>query len=642
MRKTFTRFLLVLFMIFPSVVFSQREKKIDSLEKLMKVSKDTIRVRVALDLAYHYQGVNTDTALKYAMLAKQESEGLGFQKGEALSYKMLASVYYNRGEQPKAEKLALIALEKLQLIGTIVEQADVTNSLGLIFMTQAKYYQAEKYFKEALYYYIDVDDSVGVVIALHNIGVVNFYRGEYDKVARYYSNSLRLAEKLHNEKFITVNLINLGILFNVQSDFNKAKQYIKRGLLNYRNENERKGEAEALAHLGTVYFNEGSMDSSLFCHQQALVIEREVKDDGGISQALSNIGDIMVEQGQYEKARTFYLESIDIRKKNDDQYGLTLSYVGMAKVNYATGKPEIAQQYFDSALVLSKNIGSIWRTAEIYQEIASFNGKQGNYKMAFEALQHYSSVKDTLFSREKTEVAHELEAQYETEKTNKDLLIQKAKVKILRRANGLFIFSLIALGLIVVLITLLGITWYNRTRIRNQKNLEIAEKNRLLSESRQQTMQAELERSKAEQERILSELNFKKKELTQLALHINQQNDFLESLKNNLKEVTSSPEVKSLERELDAKINLDKQREDFELNIDLINEDFYRKLSEKFPLLSENEKKLCAMLRLNLSSKEIAAIQNISSKSVDMNRYRMRKKLNISNEADLGKFLSEV
>jgi DNA-binding CsgD family transcriptional regulator len=109
-----------------------------------------------------------------------------------------------------------------------------------------------------------------------------------------------------------------------------------------------------------------------------------------------------------------------------------------------------------------------------------------------------------------------------------------------------------------------------------------------------------------------------------------------------LKEATSSPEVKSLERELDAKLNLDKQREDFELNIDLINQDFYRKLEEKFPQLNENEKKLCAMVRLNLSSKEIAAIQNISPKSVDMNRYRMRKKLNLTNEDDLGKFLGEI
>ena len=237
---------------------------------------------------------------------------------------------------------------------------------------------------------------------------------------------------------------------------------------------------------------------------------------------------------------------------------------------------------------------------------------------------------------------NELNAKYETEKTQQDLYIQMGKVKILRRTNNLFTFSIIALGVIVLLIVMLGITWYKRTKLNNQKNIEIAEKNRQLAESNQKAIQVELERSKLEHGKILAELQFKKRELTQLALHINQQNDFLESLKNNLKEATSSPEVKSLERELDAKLNLDKQREDFELNIDLINEDFYRKLEEKYPQLNENEKKLWAMVRLNLSSKEIAAIQNISPKSVDMNRYRMRKKLSLTNEEDLGKFLSEL
>lgn len=624
------------------MVFSQPERTIDSLEKELAVSKDTGRVNVTLELAYQYQRVNTDKALEYALLAKQESENIEFVRGEALSCKMLASVYYSRGELPKAENLALIAFEKLAIVGTLVEQTDVTNLLGLVSMSQAKYYQAEKYFDDALFDYINIKDSVGVLIALHNIGVVNFYRGEYDKVAQYYNRSLRLAESLGNQKFITVNLINLGILFSAQNDFDKAKQYIKRGLVNYRKANDRAGEGSALAHLGTAYFNSGSLDSSLYCHQQALVIEREIKDDGGISQACSNIADIMIEQGQYGLARDYYLESLTLRRKNDDQYGLTLSYTGMAKLNFALGNAKDAELYFDSALVLSKSIGSVWRTAEIYESIASFQAGRGNYQSAFEALKNYNSVKDTLFSKEKIEVVRELEARYEMEKTTKDLDVQKGRIKILKRSNNLFIFSIIALVIIVLLIMLLGRAYYNRSKIHHQKNLEIADKNRLLAESQQKTTEAELERSKAEQEKILAELMFKKKELTQLALHINQQNDFLESLKNNLKEVAPSPEVKSLERELDAKINLDKQREDFELNIDLINEDFYRKLSERFPQLSENEKKLCAMIRLNLSSKEIAAIQNISSKSVDMNRYRMRKKLNLSNEEDLHKYLGEV
>ncbi len=509
-------------------------------------------------------------------------------------------------------------------------------------MGEGKYYQAEKYYKDALYYYIDTDDSVGVVIALHNIGVVNFYRGEYDVVARYYSSSLKLAEKLKQPKFIAVNQLNLGLLYSAQNDYTKAKQYIKIALITMQKMGDRLGEAGAIAHLGNAYFNEGNFDSSYVCNLQAIEIYKQVGSDHGLSQCLNNVGDIMMEKNQFQMAKNYYSEAMKIRRNNFEQYGMAISYTGLANVNYALGNSQMAELYYDSALTMSKAIGTIVRTGDVYYSMAEFHAKQGNYQKAYEAMKNYTAIQDTVFDQEKMMVVNELNAKYETEKTQQDLYIQMGKVKILRRTNNLFTFSIIALGVIVLLIVMLGITWYKRTKLNNQKNLEIAEKNRQLAESNQKAIQVELERSKLEHEKILAELQFKKRELTQLALHINQQNDFLESLKNNLKEVTSSPEVKSLERELDAKLNLDKQREDFELNIDLINEDFYRKLEEKYPQLNENEKKLCAMVRLNLSSKEIAAIQNISPKSVDMNRYRMRKKLNLTNEEDLGKFLSEL
>lgn len=634
--------LFLLLFVFKGILYSQTEKQIDSLQQVLVDTKDTARINVILEIAYQYQRVNTDSCLKYAQQARTESEKIKFYHGEALSYKMMASAYQQKGEMPVAEKLAMIAFEKLSLYGTLTEKGDVTNLLGLIYMGQAKYYQAEKYYKDALSIYIDTDDSVGVVIALHNIGVVNFYRGDYAVVAQYYRESLKLAEKLDNKRFVNVNLLNLGLLFSSQKDYHKAKQYIKKALINFRASGETSGEANAMVHLASAYFNEGSLDSALVTNQEALRLYRELGGENGISQALSHIGDIMVEYGKFGEAKNYFSEAIQLRRKNEDPYGLAISYTGMANAIYGLGNITESKLYYDSALTISQNIGTIWQTVEVYQSIASFHANQGNYQQAFEAMQKFAQFKDSLFTTEKMEVVKELEAQYETTLAQRELSVQKKENKILKRSNNLFVFLLVALGVIILLVVLLGITQIKRTKLANQKNLEIAEKNRLLAESQQKATAAELERSKIEQEKTLAELQFKKKELTQLALHINQQNDFLESLKNNIKEISVTPEVKSLERELDAKLNLDKQREDFELNIDLINEDFYRKLTEKFPQLNENEKKLCAMIRLNLSSKEIAAIQNISSKSVDMNRYRMRKKLNLTGEEDLSKFLAEL
>jgi DNA-binding CsgD family transcriptional regulator len=73
-----------------------------------------------------------------------------------------------------------------------------------------------------------------------------------------------------------------------------------------------------------------------------------------------------------------------------------------------------------------------------------------------------------------------------------------------------------------------------------------------------------------------------------------------------------------------------------------MNEDFYHRLVSKYPQLTDNDRKLCAMVRLGLSSKEIASIVNISPKSVDMNRYRLRKKMDLVAEEELGNFLMTI
>ncbi len=73
-------------------------------------------------------------------------------------------------------------------------------------------------------------------------------------------------------------------------------------------------------------------------------------------------------------------------------------------------------------------------------------------------------------------------------------------------------------------------------------------------------------------------------------------------------------------------LSIDRDREKFQMHINEQNSSFIHRMGESFPSMTENEKRLTSLLRLNLSSKEIASILNISPKSVEMNRYRLRKK----------------
>ena len=82
--------------------------------------------------------------------------------------------------------------------------------------------------------------------------------------------------------------------------------------------------------------------------------------------------------------------------------------------------------------------------------------------------------------------------------------------------------------------------------------------------------------------------------------------------------------------------------ETFETNLNQIHNDFIISLSKKYPLLTPKDIKLCIYLKMNLTSKEIAPMMNISYRGVELHRYRLRKKLQLSQDENLSKFLLSI
>ena len=101
-------------------------------------------------------------------------------------------------------------------------------------------------------------------------------------------------------------------------------------------------------------------------------------------------------------------------------------------------------------------------------------------------------------------------------------------------------------------------------------------------------------------------------------------------------------QLKMLTRKIDQDLNPKEDWEKFERYFDEVQGDFISRLKEKHPQLSPKDLKLCAYLRMNLSSKEIASLLNITPRGVEIHRYRLRKKLNLSRETNLVEFLMDL
>jgi DNA-binding CsgD family transcriptional regulator len=134
-----------------------------------------------------------------------------------------------------------------------------------------------------------------------------------------------------------------------------------------------------------------------------------------------------------------------------------------------------------------------------------------------------------------------------------------------------------------------------------------------------------------------------------MALNIIQKNESLRALSKKIDSFRANPkfaqcyaELFELQNMIRETLQLDKDRDTFQLYVHQNNELFYSALRKKYPKLTPNEVRLSALIRLNLSSKEIASILNISAKSVEMNRYRLRKKMQLSGSVNLSEFIQSI
>jgi len=178
------------------------------------------------------------------------------------------------------------------------------------------------------------------------------------------------------------------------------------------------------------------------------------------------------------------------------------------------------------------------------------------------------------------------------------------------------------------------------------KNYYKKQREQLLSDSKKKLKRKKLKAQKKivqiKNEKLREEIESKNRELAISTMSIIKKNEFLSAIKDQLKGNAENPQVKSVIRTIDRNINNSDDWKFFEDAFNNADKDFLKKVKSMHPELTANDLRLCAYLRLNLSSKEIAPLLNISVRSVEVKRYRLRKKMNLPHEEGLADYIMQV
>jgi len=220
---------------------------------------------------------------------------------------------------------------------------------------------------------------------------------------------------------------------------------------------------------------------------------------------------------------------------------------------------------------------------------------------------------------------------FENEKLNVELQERKSEIDILKERDAANVKFNYLLGFSLFLVTTFGVISYFR-----RKKLQNARIKRRAAERQVKALEAE---------KLKLEVENKKQQLTDFAIHITEKNDLLEKIKKKISATgidKNDPAVKDLLLFINDDIGKNKEKSQLYTAIDNTHDSFYEKLSLTYPNLSDKEKKVATLIRLGHSSKQIALQLNISKGSANNYRYSLRKKLNLPREENLTSFIKAL
>ncbi|MFT4849943.1 MAG: tetratricopeptide (TPR) repeat protein [Parvicella sp.] len=591
MVMTFKGFVLIC-LLAPSLVSAQN-KDLDSLFGVLNAVKDLDQKSLVFsEIAKFYGSSNADSAIYYAnkgyRLAKQRNYDLGIAENVAT----LGDSYIAKDQLEEAKLYYTESLEYFDLETNLFDHTQISMIIGNINLAQNKYIEALELYQSCL----DISKE---------------------------NNFKPLLPHLYN---------NLGNLYLQIEDYEDAQNNYLEAQSLFKEMGDAYTAAIVLSNISNIKNILGNSEDAISGYLDVIRVFSINENWADIARAYNLISQIYFGQEEYEKSQEYLELALNMLKNTKSDYDGPLSiyqadiFTTAAKLSFKNDRFEEAKKYAWNGLKLASANSykeTIYENARILSLIYD---KTGQIDSALVYTKIYIKNNEEFQSENDLKRITQLKMQYEFDEILSAREIDKfSREAAYKRKELIFIGISIFTILAVVIMVLLYI---------NQKG---------------KTLKATLrhENLELEKEKLSRDIDYKKKELASNMMYLIEKNEFITSIARKLVEI--KPAAKRDNQHLlqqiinELKLNSSsKIWEEFEMRFKEVHSEFYESLNEAFPDLTPNEVKICAFLRLNMSSKEISSITHQSVKSINMARFRLRKKINMDREENLIAFLTNL
>jgi len=478
--------------------------------------------------------------------------------------------------------------------------------------------------------------SSSKLIAQSNFEFGNYYfsSGLFTQAIAYYNNALIHANSLKKQRFYVALHNKLGQAYLAMNNYNSAKTFFEEAWKNAEIMNDLQGVATSKSFLGHYHEKQGEYLEALKYQQESLQLFEQLKDHIGVATVNENIGSIYEDLIQYDKAYTYFIKAyVFFKGTNSKSEVNVLNNIGdiyRKKEDYTK-----AILFTQKAIDLSLELKDSHLIESAYKDLSKIYALTNDFEKAYANRVLSEEYGQKALVDQNQGQLSVLQAEYDSKKKEAQiqLLLEQNKVS---RANQrilmiLFLFILFLVGVFMF--------YYYKKRRANLK----------IQEYKQRMLKAQLDKKAIEEKDLQKAVQLKTAALSKYSLHVAQKNKILEQVSKDLKNIAARKDIdqrttiKSLAKDIDFNLNQENEWTEFNSIFSEVHPDFIRKLSTvSNENLTPSELKLGMLLRLNMSSKEIASILRVTPDSVRVARYRLRKKLPINSKKELVNFMLDL
>lgn len=465
-------------------------------------------------------------------------------------------------------------------------------------------------------------------------GMANYYwkKGNYYEAMSFYTDALKISERIGDKKY--VGAINgLGLIYVSLKDYDKAIVYFKKALINLKGQNELNKEGSINMNIGNCYKEKKDYKKAFYYHQIALKIFRSVNDSVETTRALINLSTDKRNLGNTKEALDHLNDATEYLKYLRNKELLCAVLQSFAIISYEGNDYIKARDYIKQNLSIAQSVNSKRDEEETYFILFKIEEKLKNWEASLKYYKNYVNIRDSIMNGDTRKKIAEIKWKYDFQKKEYEAQLFQKKYEIKKR-QMLSLFILLILFTIIVL--MIGKNMKKSAKLRKLENVHLQEK-----------IKTDKKVSMLEKLRHHAEIEAKNKEVTTTSLQLIAKNEILSEISELVTrfrnhEMVDGEIYKDLTKILKQNYNQEEDWKQFKGIFEKVHQEFFIKLKQICPELSESELRLCAYLRINLQNKEIAKMLNITPETIKKSRYRIRKKLNLDNKKNLDDFIRNI